>query len=363
MSRFAEKGYRVAYIEPTFPIFRKPDKDRSGYQTNNIFKVSVERKKGNLFIIKPPRGMRFSTNPIVSRINYRYFAYRLGKVLKQLKFEDYILLVYQHLYAPGLDYFKYRKLIYDITDDLPAYKKEDPEKYNHIKKCTEDIIGKSDYVIVTASSLYDKYKDMSLNIKLIPNGYDPNIFLSKDMHVPTDIKEIKGPVIGFIGTLFTFLDFKLIEYVIKQNPDKSFVFIGNCEKYVEAEWKGITNTYKNVYWLGRKNKEDIPSYVHRFDVCINPFKVDDVSRSVSPLKVFEYLAMRKPVVSVKMESLEKEEIAPLIYFASSYQDFNAKLNDALRYKDINSEKSNYPLIANYSWDNLFRKLNEVVEIL
>jgi glycosyltransferase involved in cell wall biosynthesis len=326
-----------------------------------MFNVSIERRGDNLFIIKPPQGLPFWSKPVMSRLNYKYFAFRLNRALRKLGFKDYILWLYRPEYISGLQFFNYKKIVCDINDDLAAYEK-DPIKQKYIRECVDSIARKSDLVVVTASALLEKFRGISKNIGLVPNGYDSLLFSHKRPGIPDDMRKINHPVIGFIGTLFSFLDYGLINFIVKNNPDKSFVFIGNCEENSKKAWSAITE-FKNVFWLGRKKKEDIPAYISAFDVCINPFKIDDVSKSVSPLKVFEYLAVGKPVVSVKMESLEKEEVAPFIYFASSHQEFNEKLQLALIEKDAYKQKLDYQAVAKYSWETLFEKIAGMIDNL
>ncbi|MEW6601408.1 MAG: glycosyltransferase [Nitrospirota bacterium] len=361
MHRFVREGYKVAYVEPSYSIVRKRDEHRTKYQTNKAFTVSVDKKGDNLFSLKPPRGLPFWSRPVISKLNYSYFSICLASTLKKIGFEDYILWVYRPEYAPCLNYFDYGKLVYDCVDDLAAYKQTDRSKYEFIKECSEILARRSDLVIVTAATLYEKYEDMARNLHIVPNGFDLDLFSVQSRKQPEDIKSIPHPVIGFVGTLFSFLDYDLIEFIIKKNSDKSFVFIGNCEENSSQVWAHITNSYKNVHWLGRKKKEEIPSYLRAFDVCINPFKVNDVSRSVSPLKVYEYLAVKKPVISVRMESLERESIAQFLHFASTYDEFNEKLEQALMTKDYFEEKLNYSMVLAYSWDVLFKKVFSAVE--
>ena len=106
--------------------------------------------------------------------------------------------------------------------------------------------------------------------------------------------------------------------------------------------------------MGEKKKTDIPKYINSFDVCINPFKVHEVNDSVSPVKVFEYLALRKSVVSTRMYSLEKEKISQTITFANTYDDFLDKLDEILisKLEKVMDKK----LLSEYSWDSLFEKL-------
>ncbi len=131
MSRFVKNGYKVAYIEPTFSIVRKPDEFKKKYQTNRPFKVVVEKRDENLFILKPPRGIPFLSRPKVSRLTYMYFSLKLKYALKKLGFRDYILWVYRPEYAPGIKYFDNGKLVVGIVDDLAAYKQDEPEKYQY----------------------------------------------------------------------------------------------------------------------------------------------------------------------------------------------------------------------------------------
>jgi hypothetical protein len=343
-------------------MVRKPNKYKSGYQTNRLLRVSIERKNYNLIIIKPPRCIPFFSKPVVSRLNYIYLSLILKRSLKKLGFNEYVLWNYRPEYNPGIRIFDYKKIVFDIVDDLASYKKKGSREFNYIRKCIDRIIQKSDLVIVTASTLFEKYRKMAKNISLIPNGYDSNLFSCEVTKKPDDMHDIKPPIIGFIGTLFSFLDYELLAYVINKNPDKSFVFIGHCEENSRNVWMDIIK-HDNVYWLGKKRKEEVPRYLFSFDVCINPFQVSDVSRSVSPLKVFEFLAMKKPVVSVRMESLEKEEVAPYISFSSSYEEFSEKLNKALQNKNNFKNTFNYEIIKKYSWDYLFERAKESVEKL
>jgi glycosyltransferase involved in cell wall biosynthesis len=248
--------------------------------------------------------------------------------------------------------------VFDIADDLAELDESKVGQNEYWKKCTLSLAQKSDLVLVTACTLLDKFKKYSQNIHLIPNGYDSSLFSKERACLsPRCLSNIPSPIIGFVGTLFSYLDYNLIEYIIKRNNNKSFVFVGPCNNNVKKRWNQIIKN-KNVFWLGRKKKEEIPAIVSKFNVCLNPFKVDSVSKSVSPLKVFEYLAMKKPVVSVYMESLKKEKVGKLIYFAKSYEEFNEKINVALRTRRSQSE---YQSIKEYSWNSLFKKVNRLID--
>ena len=263
-------------------------------------------------------------------------------------------------YALALSLFSYKKLVFDLVDDLAAFGRKNKKKCDFIKQSVEFLAVQSDLMIVSASALFEEFGKYSSNVILVPNGFDDRLFSNIHMPIPEELSGIPEPYFGFIGTIFSFLDFDLLEYIFKNNPEKSFVFVGLCEADVKKRWHFILNNFPNVFWLGPKPKESIPAFINQFSVCLNPFKVDEVSKGANPLKVFEYLALKKPVISVTMESLEKEKISPLIYFARNYQEFNQLLGKALVEDQTGRD---YSLVKEYSWDRLFEKVSTSVERL
>jgi hypothetical protein len=257
-------------------------------------------------------------------------------------------------------HFHYSRLVFDIADNLPEFYKANKFKYRNVRRACDKLTSKSDLVLVSASSLYDKYlpKTKNQNIHIASNGFELHRFQQSNGAIPDDMRDIKRPIIGFVGTIFPFLDFDLIRYVVDNNRDKSFVFVGGCDGAVANRWLPITKR-PNVVWLGPKSPEIVPSYIRQFDVCLNPFRVDSISEAVNPLKVFEYVALHKPVVSVRMLSLEREKIATYIEFANDYFDFDAKINRLLTEKKERHVDEN--ILAAYTWEEIYHKVRKQVE--
>jgi len=364
MSRFAKEN-RVLYVEPSFSMARRPPKRVGGdIATNRFFKAHVETVSDNLFLLKPPRGLPKWSYPTISKVNYIWFAKIIDKAAKGLGMSYYILWVYRPEYFPALKYFNYKKLVFDLTDDLAAYGGKKDNSYRHKTKCINNLIEKSNLVVVTAKTLFKRYQNSaSGKIFHIPNGVDLELFSKPNKEVPLDLRNIKRPIIGFVGVLFNLIDYDLITYLADKNKDYSVVLVGPIEPWGTKESIEKLKKRKNIYLLGKKNKEKIPSYVSQFDVCINPFKVDQVSRSVNPLKVYEYLACGKPVVSVKMKALKEEEVGKMIDFASDYKDFGDKIEFWLANDSQNKKRDRINMVVDYSWENLFLELKEACSIL
>ena len=108
--------------------------------------------------------------------------------------------------------------------------------------------------------------------------------------------------------------------------------------------------------------ENIPALIAGFDVCINPFVIDKLSDTVSPIKLYEYLASGKPVVSVDMPAAR--EFADLISIVRTPVEFLAALEDQIKKNEkatvLHDVKARQKAVANYSWDARFQQVEDVV---
>ena len=147
-----------------------------------------------------------------------------------------------------------------------------------------DLFRRADLVVVTHEELRRKANMCTDRVALIPNGVEANHFdLSKinDGDIPEEMKRIIGPKIGFIGSVAKWIDYDLLHYIAINRPDWSIIMIGPILNRVKID---KIRQQKNIYLLGRKAYNDLPKYIKAFDVCINPFVVDELSDSVDPLK-------------------------------------------------------------------------------
>lgn len=363
MSRFVKKGFKIAYIEPSVSLVRKPAVSKKDFAIHDWQNVMIEKRAENLYLIKPPKSLPFWNYPIFTAVAFKYLSKKIQRELTRLNFKEFLLWIYNPQWVHGLSNFNSKKVIFDIADNLPEFYHNNYLKYKNIQYCCNELAKKSDLIFTTASALSEQYKPLAKNNNIynIPNGFDVKRFENKSSClIPKELNDFPRPIVGFIGTIFPFLDFNLINFLIDRNPDKTFVFVGGCDGKVNEEWSKICNK-PNVSWLGKKMPEDIPAYIQSFDICLNPFQVNSISEAVNPLKVYEYLASNKRVVSVRMKSLENELIAKYIDFSDSYDDFNRKLNFILA-NDL-KQSIDQKLLQSYSWDTIFDKVFTLVEKL
>lgn len=158
------------------------------------------------------------------------------------------------------------------------------------------MIAKSDLVFTTSDVLYSTISQTHNSVYLIQNGVDVNIFQCS-YPLPEDMEDIQKPIIGFSGSLDPrWVDVKLLKLLIENNPQWSFVFIGNKTNLLSCE---------NLHLLGMKSYDKVPAYITHFDVTLIPFLDNRVARGSNPVKMYEYLAAGKPIVSRRLPEIEK----------------------------------------------------------
>ena len=131
---------------------------------------------------------------------------------------------------------------------------------------------------------------------LTPNGVDFDAFANA-RPLPEALAAIKGPRIGYSGFLKIQLNWDLLFDVARQNPQWSFVFAGKpLDQPGLADALTRIDALPNVHLLGGKSSVELSAYPQHFDVCMLPYRVDDYTRYIDPLKLGEYMASGRPAV-------------------------------------------------------------------
>ena len=122
------------------------------------------------------------------------------------------------------------------------------------------------------------------------------------LRTPADMQEIPRPIIGYTGAITALrLDYDLLYAVAKERPAFSFVFVGGADDIFHAH---PLVKLANVYVLGSKKMSEVLAYNASFDVCLNPQLQNDMTNCNYPRKIDEYLALGKPIVATKTETMD-----------------------------------------------------------
>jgi teichuronic acid biosynthesis glycosyltransferase TuaH len=161
------------------------------------------------------------------------------------------------------------------------------------------------------------------DIIVIRNGVDEERFQT-EYPIPEDLKMISRPIIGFGGRINHLVDAELLNRVVQQNRDKSFVIVG--EILDGRVFRAIVN-HPNLFYLGDKHYDEYPAYVTNFDVCIMPYVIGGRAHGGDAIKLYEYIAAGKPVVSTNGNGAEN--LREYVRIANGSQEFSEAINRSL----------------------------------
>jgi glycosyltransferase involved in cell wall biosynthesis len=356
MRRLSER-YRVAYVEPSFSILRKPAPQRPQDAYNPLFGPKVRPRGERLWTVTPPRGLPFWTHPRMSPIQYRIYGAMLRRVARRLGEERVWLWVYNPLWIQAVGTLRPERVVFDLVDDLGAYEGRAHGRRT-MQACVEAAIARADLVFTTSPLLAEEHRCRArAPIHVVPNGVRGEWIDRPHGEDPEDVRSLPRPRIGFVGAIFTYLDFDLLVATARAFPRASIVLVGPVQ---DAEGASRLAREPNVTLLGRKPQERVPDYVSAFDVCLSPFRSGAVRRAVNPLKVYEYLARGKPVVSTPLESLAGEPVARWIRMEEGADAFTSAVREALETDTPALEEERRRAVRPYAWESLAERVAEIV---
>ncbi len=196
--------------------------------------------------------------------------------------------------AELLDLIPHARLVYQRTDRFESFPGIDRAQILRY----DQRLKQGDITLYCTRSLYEEELDRCKNAVYVDHGVDYDHFAKEPAKVPAEVDQIPGPRIGFVGGIHphTF-DPELFCEVANELKDCSFILVGRC--LLPDGWC----TLPNVHLLGQRAYEDVPNYMAACDVLIMPWQRNDWIKSCNPIKLKEYLAVGRPVVTTPFDEL------------------------------------------------------------
>jgi len=317
--------------------------------------LEIEKIDSNLYVLSPPSDA-FVYELVQSEAGCKLLAQVINDSLDRLNMREPILWLDSPYWEPVIKYLSPAKVIYNCMDKFEEFDGLS-EKAGLIKRFERDILSIADIVMVTSQVLLDKVKYYNENVHLVPNAAEIDHFkqaYEEELEVPIELEEIDGPIVGFFGAIAEWFDVELVANLAMQEPDISIVLIGNVTIELE-ELEG----YENVYLLGEKPYQQLPNYLQGFDVCIIPFIKNDLTLSTDPVKLYEYLAANKPVVSIDLPEVRK--FAGVIEIADNKEDFCEKVSKLCKEdKDKINREEIQKLLSKNDWTDRVKQIKDLI---
>lgn len=217
-------------------------------------------------------------------------------------------------------YFRKARVIYESVDTLEVF----GGSQAWLQREHNRLVREADLVVATADQLAQEIVEMRPDVLLVPNGVDFEHFATDDVLPESSISELPGPVVGYFGALARWVDYDLIRRTAQARPAWSFVLVGPDHDGTAAA-SGLASM-PNVHLMGPRPYAALPAILAAFDVATIPFRVDEITNAVSPLKLFEYMAGGCPTVTTNMRECRKEDS---IQVARDADDWIPQLEQAI----------------------------------
>lgn len=347
------KDSLILYFDPPVSVIA-PLKDRSAFRRLFAWRKGKEKVRDNISVYSmPPVLPFFNRYRFINKINQSMLAGYVKKRMKEEDIENPYLWCYSPTSCDLAAKIPNKGIIYDCVDRHSAYKGMiDPCTVDRMEK---DLAEKASIVFCTSLGLYNTLIAYNKSTRLIPNGAAFEIFSKGQGEAD---KKGSGPVFGFIGMLQECIDYDCIEALAEAFPHGKIILIGGILPGVDIS---ALKKYSNIVFKGLLPQEDLPDHIRQFDVCLNVFREGRLSRDVSPLKFYEYLATGKPIVSTKVP-LQVMDYKDVVYIADNSSDFVVKSKQALEEKDPEKREKRIEYGKNSSWDERVREMeNALIE--
>lgn len=317
----------------------------------------------NLKVIIPPILLSINFLPenlfFRAALHWNEFLIRrkLKAIIRAHKIENFIYINSFNFHYPGLaGGLKPLLTIYHCLDPMVL-----PFNRKHGFISEKILVKNSDLVICSSRQLYNEKKRENPNSYFVANAADishSSKALNPDLAVLPVIENLKKPVIGYFGAIERRIDYDLLRAAIEMNPEKSFVFVGPVSPEFVPDW---FKTASNVFFTGSVAYQDMPAVIKGFDVALIPFKKDEVSSSIFPLKLFEYLGAGKPVVAIDFNPDLKEFTGEAVMFCSDPESFSKAINKALATDSGELREERLRIASENTWESRVDTMAEIID--
>ena len=239
-------------------------------------------------------------------------------------------------------------LVYDVMDDLSAFKGALPELV--VRQLYA--LRQADVVFTGGRSLHQSVASRRpQDTHCFPSGVDPDHYAGAiAMRQPRTRR-----VAGYVGVIDERLDLDLIAALGASLPDWEIRMVGPVVKIDPSTLPRL----QNITYPGPTRYSDLPEVMGSFDVALMPFALNDATKSISPTKTLEYLAAGLPVVSTRIADVVSD-FGQLVDFQEDGAGFAAACRRVGDHCPLSRAAKAEPLLQSHHWDRISARMEELI---
>ena len=270
----------------------------------------------------------------------------IQQVMEKHHFREPVLWCSSPLHAQFLDKLAYRGVVYDCH----RFWNEEFIDWE------SDLTSHAEVVFAASFGLIKRLSPCSDNIALLPNGVNPVLFQQKQRNIPPELAGLPGQrMLGRLGSVTGQLDLDPLLYAADHRPEWTFVLMGRVTKPAAEQLRGRNN----IVLTGAINPLDVPDYLYCCDLLFDLMRFDRPG-DVVPIRVYEYLATGRPIVTV-VDPDVLETIPDLVSTAYDGQGFLRRCKAALR-EDPSLPRRRRTLAKDSSWAGRAAQVSNILEV-
>jgi len=318
--------------------------------------------------LKPPREVDgvYVLSPLViplhryafvRAINRHLLPFLVRRALKRLDMSSPILWAYVPQAEVLVDPLRPSTIVYHCVDDMAAQKGIDGPSF---RAAEERFVAASDLVFASSAPLAERLSKLSNNVVAMTNVADTQRFATALEDGPVDpaVASLPSPRIVFTGAIVrTKLDLDLLIALARARPGWSFALVGPVGPGDPSTNVSALAREPNLHLLGKRRYEELPDVLRGADAALIPYDINELTASIFPMKVYEYLAAGLPVVATPLPSLEGVEG---IVTAADADATVAALEELLESDGPEARSGRSKLAERHSWES---RLDEIAEAL
>jgi len=368
------KTNRVFYIDNPFTIKDFITQNKSprikARKSALLFGKNIYRKvnglSDNFTAVTPP--LTIPNNFLPSGYLYNALSYAndkliyktIERIIKDYNVKKYIYInSFNPFYARTLpDKIKPLLKIYQTVDDIS----QSSYTSKHGTRLEKRAVASADLTLATSQQLTRLMKAYSPEVHYLPNAADVELFKTaaySKLELPKELSSIDKKVIGYVGNLDRLrVDYVLLKKIAEFHKDKILLLVGPS-KYETYKEYGL-DQYPNVVITGGKKLEELPGYLQNIHCAIIPFVCNELTKSIYPLKINEYLATGTPVVSSRFSD-DINEFRDAAYLADSHEDFLNKIEMAINSDSEENRKFRIQFAEQNTWSARVNSFWKIVD--
>jgi glycosyltransferase involved in cell wall biosynthesis len=297
---------------------------------------------------------------VVRALNRRLLSAFVRRAARRLGFERPILWAYVPQAEVLLDVLDPSLVVYHCVDDIAAQPGIDGASF---RRAEERFAGRADLVLASAPSLAKRLRGVARNVLDAPNVADTRTFSTALEPGPVDpmIEALPGPRIVFTGAVVaTKLDIALLVALARARPAWSLALVGPVGLGDPRTDVSALAREPNIHLLGARAYAELPDVLRGADAGLIPYARNELTDSIFPMKVYEYLAAGLPVVATPLPALEG---VPDVATAADADGLARLLDAALANDGPERRAARSRAAASHSWDERLDQIAAAIAAL